>query len=1051
MIRVRALGDGVVQLGRKRITLATEGIFALAFHLAVRAGERIGRDELVETFWPGSEPTNGRHALRQMMYRLRQKGFVLDEESGEELYLDPARVDCDLSAVLGEEWPETADAAAVEAAGQPTPTFTRHISERFQEWNDELRARVERQHRRAALRQIVRARREGRWSDLEVWARQVLRSDPLNEEATLARAESAAMAGSKAMALEILDQYMEELGDRAAQIGLPATVLRRRIAERKPEWPNRGPREVPLVGRAELMSKLTGLVDAAGRGEGRMVVLWGAPGVGKTRLNLEASEYARISGFLVVGVSLTPATGATPNGLAIRLAETIRNLPGAAGAPPAAMALVDRLLSHPQEPESSLVAQSGDGSADTLSWALQEVLRAVSDEQKLVVLIDDLHHADESSRNLANVIARATSDCRVAWLTTQRSRPAINQASGQLDAWHVPLAVQPLPDLDARLLAAELCATHTRSAGLDPSELARAAGGNPMFIRELVIHQTRRGPSPMLPSSLRELMDARLDSLSDGCLRLLRLVVLLGDDALLPVVARLFGPRSHQISQAVEEGEGAGIVAVSDAGHLMLHDCWRHAVNERLRGATRAALAHECAVCLQADRSVELPPDRAWRVGQLLLQAGARAEAFRVFSRCGEQMLLRGLAAQAREAFTCAVDLSDSTVDRARALCRLADAACRAGEHEESLSAARLAMDTCGSGSRAAASLYVSALSLAAHSLWRLQRAHTDVLVELATRIERPGISDAERQAACLLALRLAFNDATTSIQSDLHRVSLAATRRSGLSIEGQLASLIYNAERGTAHEVLAIDATLVDLDLGSSDEFTRVLSFRIRSHALRWIGEHERARSLAAEGFVLATRLGLPDEATGFALQLAFQHLDECDTDAAISWLRVLEDSRSYRGAPARARAMLHAKCRLQVQLGQFREAFAAYSAERAGVESDPVLKRRATDMSTLGYAAAECGSLEVAEQCLSAVIPVIDGEPPTPALDYPTEMTLRTLLATGNVAEAGRLGASYLQRRGREHDRPIVSFCSTLRSMSDLLPSSQVLQQGTSSPGSL
>lgn len=1051
MIRVRALGDGVVQLGRKRITLATEGIFALAFHLAVRAGERIGRDELVETFWPGSEPTNGRHALRQMMYRLRQKGFVLDEESGEELYLDPARVDCDLSAVLGEEWPETADAAAVEAAGQPTPTFTRHISERFQEWNDELRARVERQHRRGALRQIIRARREGRWSDLEVWARQVLRSDPLNEEATLARAESAAMAGSKAMALEILDQYMEELGDRAGQIGLPATVLRRRIAERKPEWPSRGPREVPLVGRAELMSKLTGMVDAAGRGEGRMAVLWGAPGVGKTRLSFEASEYARISGFLVVGVNLTPAAGATPNGLAIRLAETIRNLPGAAGAPPAAMALVDRLLSHPQEPESSLAAQSGGGGVETLSWALQEVLRAVSHERKLVVVIDDLHHADESSRSLANLTARATSDCRVAWLTTQRSRPAFSRASGQGEAWHIPLAVPPLPSADACLLVSELCAANKKRVGLDPSELAQAAGGNPMFIRELIDHQSRLGPSPTLPSSLRELMNARLDSLSDSCLRLIRLVVLLGEDAQLSVITTLFSSRSHEVSQSVEEGEGAGIVAVSDAGHLILHDCWRHAVNEGLHGATRAALAHECAVCLQADRSVELPPGRAWRVGQLLLQAGSRVEAFKIFSRCGEQMLVRGLAGEARAAFSLAADLADASLDRARVLCRLAESAYRAGEFEESLSAARLAMDTCGNGSGVAASLYVSALSLSAHSLWRLQRAHSSCLAELAARVERPEISDSERQVACLFALRLAFNDATTSIQSDLHRISLAATRRSGLSIEGQLASLIYHAERGTAHEVLAIDATLVDLDAKSTDEFTRVLSLRIRSHALRWIGEHERALSLAADGFALATRLGLPDEATGFALQLTFQHLDACDTDSAIAWLGVLEDSRSYQAAPARARAMLHARCRLQVQQGRYREAFEAYAAESAGIHADPVLKRRATDLSTLGFAAAHCQKLDLADKCLTAVVPVLEGEPPTQALDYPAEMALRTLFTTGRVAEAELLGASYVLRRRQEHDRPIAHFCATIRAMDDVLSSSRVPQLATSSPRSL
>ena len=59
--------------------------------------------------------------------------------------------------------------------------------------------------RRALLRQIDAARRDGRWHDMDDCARRCLAVDPLNEEATLAHAEAIAMSGSKAKALQVID------------------------------------------------------------------------------------------------------------------------------------------------------------------------------------------------------------------------------------------------------------------------------------------------------------------------------------------------------------------------------------------------------------------------------------------------------------------------------------------------------------------------------------------------------------------------------------------------------------------------------------------------------------------------------------------------------------------------------------------------------------------------------------------------------------------------------------------------------------------------------
>jgi len=82
-IEVRGLGANEIRIGRRRITPATEVVFALAFYLCVRAGERVTRDEVMEVFWGTGDMTKGRHSLRQMLYKLRQRGFALDEDAEE--------------------------------------------------------------------------------------------------------------------------------------------------------------------------------------------------------------------------------------------------------------------------------------------------------------------------------------------------------------------------------------------------------------------------------------------------------------------------------------------------------------------------------------------------------------------------------------------------------------------------------------------------------------------------------------------------------------------------------------------------------------------------------------------------------------------------------------------------------------------------------------------------------------------------------------------------------------------------------------------------------
>ena len=91
MIHVRTLGRAEVLAGERRITPDSAMLFALALFLSVSAGQRVQRSRLLDMFWPDAADDLRRHALRQLLYRLRHGGFPLYLE-GEELLVEQEMV-----------------------------------------------------------------------------------------------------------------------------------------------------------------------------------------------------------------------------------------------------------------------------------------------------------------------------------------------------------------------------------------------------------------------------------------------------------------------------------------------------------------------------------------------------------------------------------------------------------------------------------------------------------------------------------------------------------------------------------------------------------------------------------------------------------------------------------------------------------------------------------------------------------------------------------------------------------------------------------------------
>ena len=169
-VRIRTLGACVIVVGRTRIKPDAAVLFALALYLGLRAGEMVTRSAVLELLWPETEETARRHALRQLLYRLKRAGLPVDGD-GDELSIDPAVVDCDLSGLMTEQWITVVALSDLPSPRTVLPGYQPDVSAPYHEWVDGVRLRCSTQIKHAAMRHISSARLDGRWADLDRVAR----------------------------------------------------------------------------------------------------------------------------------------------------------------------------------------------------------------------------------------------------------------------------------------------------------------------------------------------------------------------------------------------------------------------------------------------------------------------------------------------------------------------------------------------------------------------------------------------------------------------------------------------------------------------------------------------------------------------------------------------------------------------------------------------------------------------------------------------------------------------------------------------------------------
>jgi class 3 adenylate cyclase/tetratricopeptide (TPR) repeat protein len=246
------------------------------------------------------------------------------------------------------------------------------------------------------------------------------------------------------------------------------------------------PHHARFVGRERELAMVREAWERASRQRRcELVTVIGDAGVGKSRLAAELT--ASIDATIVRGRCPPYGEGITywP------LVEVLKQLDVSPPDDAAARAI-----------RSVLGEGDGETSAEEIAWASRKTLEDVAAERPLVIVFDDIQWGEQTFLDLVEHVALLSSDASMLLLCMARP-----ELTGHRPTWPIALRLEPLDDVAVEELIAE------RVAGELRTKIAHAAGGNPLFIEEMLAIAGEAGGEVIVPPTLHALLAARLEQL----------------------------------------------------------------------------------------------------------------------------------------------------------------------------------------------------------------------------------------------------------------------------------------------------------------------------------------------------------------------------------------------------------------------------------------------------------------------------------------------------------------------------------------------------------
>jgi class 3 adenylate cyclase/tetratricopeptide (TPR) repeat protein len=485
-------------------------------------------------------------------------------------------------------------------------------------------------------------------------------------------------------------------------------------------------RLTPFVERDAERANMRRLVEDAFAGHGRLALVAGEPGIGKSRLVAEIGAEAQTRGIRVLAGHCVEMSGAPPYLPYVEMIEqaitnprsplALREALGDVAAEIARIAPALRRVFPNIPPPIELPAEL----ARRYLWnSLSEFIGRAAQVQPLLLVVEDLHWADESTVLLTEYLAPLLPQTPVLVLGTYRDAEVdLSQPLGRVigNLGHQGL----LERISLRRLSPDGVSGMLRAlAGQPPPEeltqvIHRETEGNPFFVEEVYLHLVESGvlldehgrlrsdlrlDEVSVPESIRLVVGERLDRLASSTHEVLVAAAVLGRVFTSEIVREVAGMSDDTLVEAFDEAERARLLARGKVpGELMFsHELIRQTVLSDVSAAKRERLHLRTAEAISRRYSDDLEAhagDLAYHLSRAG-RYGDRASLVRYLKIAGNRAFDAAAFDDAVAHFEHALSLISSAdqLGRAQLLERLAMALGSVGRWDDALRTMDEALD----------------------------------------------------------------------------------------------------------------------------------------------------------------------------------------------------------------------------------------------------------------------------------------------------------------------------------------------------------------------